>query len=78
MKHLAKIEVGQRFSSVGLTGKITGSYEVQDLFRSAIDRRDYVRIVDIADRRRTKVFALGALIDPRNFLPMPPSKRGPA
>jgi hypothetical protein len=70
MKRVAKIEVGQRFRSVGLTGKMTGSYEVQELFRSSIDRRDYVRIVDVSDRRRTKVFALGALVDPRNFLPM--------
>ena len=70
MKHLAKIEVGQRFRSVGVTGKITGSYEIQALFRSGIDRRDYARIVDVSDRSHTKVFALGALIDRRNFVPM--------
>jgi len=78
MKCFSKIEVGQRFSSVGLTGKITGSYEVKELFRSTIDRRDYARIVDISDPSHTKVFALAALVDPRNFLPLPPGERGPA
>jgi hypothetical protein len=71
MKRVAKIEIGQRFRSLGLTGKITGSYEVQALFHSSIDRRDYARIVDLSDRSRTTVFALGALVDARNFLPMP-------
>jgi hypothetical protein len=77
MKRFAKIEIGQQFRSVGLTGKMTGAYEGQALFRSSIDRREYARIVDVSDRRRTKVFALGALVDPRSFLPMASSEDRP-
>jgi hypothetical protein len=75
MKCVATIEIGQRFRSIGVTGKLTGAYEVQALFRSSIDRLDYARIVDLSDRSCTKVFGLGTLVDPRNFLPMPPSER---
>ena len=77
MKRVAKIEIGQRFHSIGVAGKVIGLYEVQALFRSSIDRHDYARIVDVSDRSRTKVFALGALVDPRNFLPMLPSEFRP-
>ena len=74
MKQSAKIEIGQRFQSIGVTGKPTGAYEVQALFRSRVDRLDYARIVDLSDRRHTKVFAIAALVNPRHFLPMTPSK----
>ncbi|HEX6840505.1 MAG TPA: hypothetical protein VF113_03215 [Stellaceae bacterium] len=73
MKHSATIEIGQRFRSIGVTGKPTGAYEVQALFRSQVDRLDYARIVDLSDSSHTKVFAIAALANPRHFLPMPPS-----
>jgi hypothetical protein len=71
MKQNAKVEIGQRFQSLGLTGKPTGAYEVQEIFRSRVDRLDYARIVDLTDSSHTKVFALAALANPRHFLPMP-------
>jgi len=71
MKRVPKIEIGQRFRSLGVTGKVTGFYEVQALFRSSIDRLDYARVVDVGDPTRTKVFGVGALVSPRHFLPMP-------
>jgi hypothetical protein len=73
MKYSAKIEIGQRFRSIGVTGKPTGAYEVQALFRSRVDRLDYARIVDLNDSSHTKVFAIDALVNPRHFLPMPPA-----
>lgn len=73
MKHSATIEIGQRFRSIGVTGKQTGAYEVQAIFRSQVDRLDYARIVDLSDSSHTKVFAIAALANPRHFLPMPPS-----
>jgi hypothetical protein len=72
MKHSAKIEIGQRFRSIGVTGKPTGAYEVQALFRSRVDRLDYARIVDLSDSSHTKVYAIAALANPRHFLPMAP------
>lgn len=77
MKRVAKIEVGQRFRSIGVTGKPTGTYEVQALFRSSVDRLDYARIVDLSDNRHTKVFAIAALVNRRHFLPMPPGEGRP-
>jgi hypothetical protein len=71
MKRAAKIEIGQRFGSLGVGGKITGFYEVQALFRCNLDRLDYARIVDVGDRHHTKVLALGAMVDTRHFMPMP-------
>ena len=71
MKRVGKVEVGQRFRSLGVTGKVTGFYEVQALFRSSVDRLEYARVVDVSDRSRTKVFGLDALVSPRHFLPMP-------
>lgn len=71
MKQIAKVEIGQRFQSIGLTGKPTGAYEVQALFRSRVDRLDYARIVDLSDSTHTKVFAVAALVNPRHFVPMP-------
>ncbi len=72
MKQNEKIEIGQRFRSIGVTGKPTGAYEVQALFRSRVDRLDYARIVDLNDSSNTKVFAIGALANPRHFQPLPP------
>jgi hypothetical protein len=71
MKRATKVEIGQRFRSLGVTGQVTGFCEVQSLFRSSIDRLDYARVVDVSDRSRTKVFGIAALTSPHHFLPMP-------
>jgi hypothetical protein len=71
MKRVAKVEIGQRFRSLGVTGKVTGFYEVQALFRSSVDRLEYARVVDVSDRSNTKVFGVGALVSQRHFLPLP-------
>lgn len=68
MKRVTKVAVGQRFRSIGVTGKPTYAYEVQVTFRSSVDQRDYVRLVEIADPTRTKTLALATLQDPRHFV----------
>ena len=70
MKRIVKIEVGQKFRSIGVTGRPTYAYEVQAIFRSSIDQRDYARLVEILDRTRTKTIALATLLDPRHFQPL--------
>lgn len=72
MKRISKATVGQRFRSIGVTGKPTYTYEVQVTFHSNVDQRDYARLVEIADRTRTKTLALAALLDPRHFVALPP------
>jgi hypothetical protein len=72
MKRLSKVAVGQRFRSIGVTGKPTYAFEVQMTFRSSVDQREYARLVEIADPTRTKTLALATLQDPRHFVAIQP------
>jgi hypothetical protein len=71
MKRTNKIAVGQRFRSIGVTGKLTYAFEVQTTFRSSVDQRDYVRLVELSNPTRTKTLALATLYDPRHFVAIP-------
>ena len=68
MKRMSKVTVGQRFRSIGVTGKPTYAFEVQMTFRSSVDQREYARLVELADPTRTKTLALATLQDPRHFV----------
>ena len=76
MKRLSKVAVGQRFRSIGVTGKPTYAFEVQMTFRSSVDQREYARLVEIADPTRTKTLALATLHDPRHFVAIQPEGEG--
>ena len=71
MKRISKVAVGQRFRSIGVTGKPTYTFEVQTTFRSNVDQRDYVRLVELTNPTRTKTLALATLHDPRHFVAIP-------
>lgn len=77
MKRITKVTVGQRFRSIGVTGKPTYAFEVQMTFRSSVDQRDYVRLVELADPTRTKTLVLSALTDPRHFVAIQPEGENP-
>ncbi|HEV8028996.1 MAG TPA: hypothetical protein VGP50_16300 [Stellaceae bacterium] len=72
MKRITKVVVGQRFRSIGVTGKPTYAFEVQTTFRSSVDQREYVRLVEVADPTRTKTLALATITDPRHFVAIQP------
>jgi hypothetical protein len=81
MKRMSKIAVGQRFRSIGVTGKPTYAFEVQMTFRSSVDQREYAKLVQLDNPTRTKTLALAALQDPRHFVAIQPedeSQRAPA
>ncbi|HYM27766.1 MAG TPA: hypothetical protein VET66_06435 [Steroidobacteraceae bacterium] len=71
MKRISKVQVGQKFRAIGVTGKPTYTYEVQAMFRSNIDEHDYARLVEMIDQTRTKTTAVATLMDPRHFVPLP-------
>src|SRR5260370_32043463 len=71
MKRISKVEVGQRFRAIGVTGKPTYAYEIQAIFRSNIDQHEYARLVEIVDRTPTKTIAVATLVHPRDYVPMP-------
>ena len=71
MKRISKVQVGQKFRAIGVTGKPTYTYEVQAMFRSNIDEHDYARLVEMIDQTRTKTIAVVTLMDPRHFVPLP-------
>ena len=71
MKRISKVQVGQRFRAIGVTGKPTYAYEVEAMFRSNIDEHEYARLVEIIDRTRTKTIAVATLMDPRDYVPLP-------
>ena len=71
MKRISKVQMGQRFRSIGVTGRPTYVYEVQAMFRSTVDQHDYARLVETVDRTRTKTICLATLMDPRHFMPLP-------
>jgi hypothetical protein len=72
MKRNSKIAVGQRFRSIGVTGKPTYAFEVQMTFRSSVDQREYARLVELDNPTRTKTLSVAALQDPRHFIVIPP------
>jgi hypothetical protein len=68
MRRLRKVEIGQRFQSIGaITGMPASIYEVQSLFRSRIDQLEYVRLAAIDDPTAIKSIALATLLNPRQF-----------
>jgi hypothetical protein len=77
MKRTVKIEAGQKFRSIGVTGRPTYVYVVEAIFRSTIDQRDYARLVEALDRTHTKTIALATLLDPRHFQPSAELPEGP-
>lgn len=78
MKRVNKVQMGQRFRSIGVTGRPTYVYEVQAMFRSNVDQHDYARLVETVDRTRTKTICLATLMDPRHFVPLPADGASPA
>ncbi len=68
MRRLRKVEIGQRFQSIGaITGAPASTYEVQSLFRSRIDQLEYVRLAALDDPTAIKSIALATLLNPRQF-----------
>jgi hypothetical protein len=68
MRRLRKVEIGQRFQSIGaITGAPASIYEVRSLFRSRIDQLEYVRLAAIDDPTAIKSIALATLLNPRQF-----------
>jgi hypothetical protein len=71
MKRLEKIEIGQRFQSIGtVTRSPAFTYEVQALFRSKVDDVDYARLVQIGEPTQQKSISAAMLHNPRHFLPV--------
>lgn len=71
MKHASRVEVGQRFQSVGtVTGAPTFTYEVQSVFTSKVDRLDYARLVAVDDKTQMKSVASSILLNTRHFIPV--------
>jgi hypothetical protein len=78
MKRVNKVEIGQRFEAIGaVRGMPTFGYEVQAVFRSAIDHIDYARLVQLGDPTRTKTISVLALLDPRHFAPLAAEEGAP-
>ncbi len=68
MRRFKNVEVGQRFRSIGvITGTPTSTYEVQSVFRSRIDQREYARLADIDDPTLTKSITVSTLLNARQF-----------
>jgi hypothetical protein len=71
MKQMAKVEVGQKFRSIGtVTGTPVFTYEVQALFRSRVDQVDYARLALVDDHTQLKSIATAVLLNPRHFIPL--------
>jgi hypothetical protein len=71
MKRVTRIEVGQRFQSIGtITGAPAFTYEVQAVFTSKVDRLLYARLVAVDDKTLTKSVVSAILYNPRHFIPV--------
>jgi hypothetical protein len=68
MRRLRKVEIGQRFQSIGaITRAPASTYQVQSLFRSQIDQLEYARLAAIDDPTIIKSIGLSTLLNPRQF-----------
>ena len=68
MRQFKKVEIGQRFQSIGVvTGAPASTYEVQSVFRSRIDHREYARLADIDDPTAIKSITVSTLLNARQF-----------
>ena len=77
MKRTEKIEIGQRFQSIGtITGNPAFTYEVRALFRSKVDDVDYARLVQIGEPTQQKSISAAMLRNPRHFVPVAPPADG--
>jgi hypothetical protein len=71
MKHRPKVEIGQRYQSLGaVTGTPVFTYRVDQLFQSKVDNVEYARLVQIGDPSRTKSVAAAILLNARHFIPV--------
>ncbi|MGO8917688.1 MAG: hypothetical protein ACLQJR_17430 [Stellaceae bacterium] len=68
MRRFKKVEVGQRFQSIGaVTGTPASTYEVQSVFRSHIDQLVYARLAAIDDPTAIKSISVSTLLNARQF-----------
>jgi len=71
MKIQPKVEVGQRYQSLGaVTRAPVFTYRVAQLFLSKFDKVEYARLEQIDDPTRSKSIAAAALLNPRYFKPV--------
>lgn len=72
MKQVLKIEIGQRFQSIGAVTRTPAfAYEVQGVYRSKIDQVAYARLVLVGDPTQTKSISVATLLNPAQFRPLP-------
>ena len=68
MKIQPKVEVGQRYQSLGaVTRAPVFTYRVAQLFQSKFDNVEYARLEQVGDPTRSKSIAASALLNPRYF-----------
>jgi hypothetical protein len=78
MKRMEKIEIGQRFQSIGtVTRSPAYTYEVTALFRSKVDDVDYARLVQIGEPTQQKSISAAMLHNPRHFVPVTATDASP-
>ena len=71
MKQRLKVEVGQRYQSVGtVTGTPVFTYRVAELFLSKLDKIEYARLEQVDEPSRSKSLASAALLNTRHFIPV--------
>jgi len=71
VKQRTKVEVGQRYRSVGtITGTPVFTYRVAELFFSKVDKVEYARLEQTDEPSRTKSIAAAALLNTRHFIPV--------
>ena len=71
MKQRLKVEVGQRYQSVGtVTGTPVFTYRVAELFQSKVDKMEYARLEQVDEPSRSKSLAAAALLNTRHFIPV--------
>lgn len=69
MKQRLKVEVGQRYQSVGtITGAPVFTYRVAELFQSKVDKMEYARLEQVDEPSRSKSIAAAALLNTRHFI----------
>ena len=69
MKQRLKVEVGQRYQSVGtVTGAPVFTYRVAELFLSKVDKVEYARLEQVDEPSRSKSIAAQALLNTRHFI----------
>ena len=69
MKQRLKVEVGQRYQSVGtITGTPVFTYRVAELFQSKVDKMEYARLEQVDEPSRSKSIAAAALLNTRHFI----------